>query len=396
MVAVIVGLLLITIFILPFFWFPYVFLVAATVVFAVLFLPWRRVARSPLPPDALQKHLVFQLRREGLRVEEDPEGTKVRLGSVAALRFRISPVSSGSELRYQPYATPSGWGTLITLLILAWTSLIGAVAVFYVERKARRFARDRLGALVTAADSLPPPPPDDIRVLLVHSLSEGHRIASEAYEAQRSNLGDTVALIAVSGVGVWALALFGLFFGLAPESPWHRWAALLGLATAVAFVVTLGLEWAAWRRFRPRLRESRSWAERLQLALARETAREPPAAAEPSNVELLMDLSREIPAWLRMRRRAGLSGDQAAGWVVFILASVAFMAFSLALEFAFMSAFLYAVPAVLGGTGSAVAAYVYWARWRETQERAMASTLDEWGRRTETLRSRLDRFLEDL
>ncbi len=187
LVVAIVVLLVAVILILPPLFFPFFFLfgalIAATVVFAILFLPWRPVARSPLPPDSLQKHLVYQLRREGFRVEESAEGTKVRLGSIAALRFRILPDAGGSEVRWQTYATSSGWGTLITLIVLVWTSLVGIVAVVLVEHKARRFARDRLAALVTAVDSLPPPPADDIRVMLVHSLSEGHRLASDAYDA---------------------------------------------------------------------------------------------------------------------------------------------------------------------------------------------------------------------
>jgi len=109
-----------------------------------------------------------------------------------------------------------------------------------------------------------------------------------------------------------------------------------------------------------------------------------------------MGLSEQIPTWLRMRRWAGLSGDQAAGWVVFIFSFVAFWILWLALDFAFMGAVLYALLAGLAGVGSAVGAYVYWARWREKQEQTIERTLDEWRRRTDSLRSRLDRFLQDL
>jgi hypothetical protein len=109
-----------------------------------------------------------------------------------------------------------------------------------------------------------------------------------------------------------------------------------------------------------------------------------------------MGLSEQIPTWLRMRRRAGLSGDQAAAWMVFILSFLAFWVLWLAFDLAFMGAFLYALLAGLGGVGMAVAAYVYWTRWREKQEEAVERTLGEWRQRTESLRSRLDRFLQDL
>lgn len=400
LVATIVVLLLIVVVILPplLFWFSFlaVSLIGVTLVFAALFLPWRRVARSPLPPDSLQKHVVYQLRREGLRVEEGTEGTKVRLGSVAALRVRFLPLPGGSEMRYQPYATSSGWGTLITLIVLVWTSLIGLLTVVYVERKARRFARDRLAAIVTGVDSLPPPSTEDIRVLLVHGLSEGHRLASDAYEAQRSALGDSVALVAVTGLAVWALALVLLVFGLPPGSPWREGAPLLGLPLAIGVGVTLGLEWAVWRRARPRILASRGWAERLRIALIREASRQPPAPAELSSVELLMELSEQIPAWLRLRRWVGLSGDQAAGWVVFLLGFIAFWILGLAFDLAYTGAFLDGLLAGLAGAAAAVGAYVYWARWRTKQEETIERTLDEWRRRTESLRSRLDGFLQDL
>ncbi len=386
--------------ILPPLFFPFFFLfgalIAATVVFAILFLPWRRVARSPLPPESLQKHLVYELRREGLRVEESPEGTKVRLGSIAALRFRIVPDAGGSEVRYQTYATSSGWGTLITLIVLVWTSLIGVVAVILVEHKARRFARDRLAALVTAVDSLPPPPADDIRVLLVHSLSEGQRVASEAYEFQRSDLGDWMAIVAVSGLAVWALALLALFFGLPSENPWRSGAPLFGLATFIGIGVTLSLEWAVWRHARSRILAARGWAERLRLALDREASRRAPMPAEPSSVELLLGLSEQIPTWLRLRRRAGLSADQAASWVVFALSFGAFWVLWLAVSFALAGGFLFALVAGVAGTGLGVAAYIYWARWRQKQEETIERTLLEWRQRAESLQSRFDRFLQDL
>lgn len=400
LVAAIIVLLVVVIVILPpvflFYSFLSATLIAATVVFAALFLPWRPVARSPLPPESLRKHIVYQLRREGLRVEESPEGTTVRLGSVAALRFRILPLSGGSEVRYQAYATPSGWGTLITLIVLVWTSLIGVLVVVYVEHKARRFARDRLRAVVIGVDSLPPPSTDDIRVLLVHCLSEGHRLASDAFEAQRSALGDAMALAAVAGLAVWAVVLLGLFLGLPPESSWRGGATPLGVATLIGAGMTLALEWAVWRRARPRILASRRWAERLRAALVRETSRQPPAPAEPSSAELLMGLSEQIPAWLRARRWAGLSGDQAAGWVVFLLSFVAFWILWLAIDFAFMAATPYAVLAAAGGVVLAIGAYVYWARWRERQERTIERTMEEWRERTQRLRSRLERFLQDL
>ncbi len=400
LVAAIVVLLLIAIFILPPGPSPFIFLavslIGVTVVFAGLFLPWRKVAQSPLGPDALQKHMVYQLRRGGLRVEESPEGTKVRLGSVAAVRFRIRAIAGGSEIRYQPYATSSGWGTLITLIVLMWTSLIGLIAIVHVEHKARRFARDRLRGIVTGVDSLPPPSPDDIRVLLVHGLSEGHRLASDAYEAQRSALGDMIAIVAVAGLAVWAITLLALFIGLPAESPWREGLSLLGLSTLIGGGATAGLEWAVWRRARPKILASRGWVERLRLALVRETSRRPPAPAEPSSAELLIELSEQIPGWLRVRRWAGLSGDQAAGWTVFIASFFAFWAFWLAFDFAFMGVALVALLAALCGTGLAVAAYVYWARWRAKQEEAIERTLAEWRQRVEALRSRLDRFLQDL
>lgn len=371
-------------------------LIAATLVFAVLFLPWRRVALSPLPAESLARHIVHQLRRQGLRVEERPEGITVRLDPVTAVRFRTVAVEGGSQLLYQPYATPSGWGTLITLLVLVWTSVLGIVAIVLVAWKARRFATGPLASLVGAVDSLPPPPSDDIRVLLVDGLSEGHRLASEAYEAQRSSYYDTLAVLGVVGLAVWVFVLLVLFFTLPSPSPWREWASLLGLSTLIAGAATAGMMWATRRRTRPRLLASREWAERLRSALNRESVREAPGPEEPSSVELLLDASGQVPGWLRVKRWSGLSGDQAAGWVVILLGFVAFWVVWLAVDLAFAGAFLYAVLAAAAGTAMFAGAYVYWARWRRKQDEEIAETLEEWQERAQALRSRLDRFLQDL
>ncbi len=205
-----------------------------------------------------------------------------------------------------------------------------------------------------------------------------------------------MAVVAVAGLAVWAIALFGLFFGLPAENPSHQGMGLFGLSATVAVVATLGLEWLVWRHARPRILAARSWAERLRIALVRETSRQVPTPAEPSSVELLMGLSEQIPKWLRMRRWAGLSGDQAAGWVVFILSFVAFWMFWLAADFAIVGGFVFTLLAALGGVGLAVAAYVYWARWREKQEETTERTLLEWRQRAESLRSRFDQFLQGL
>ena len=399
LVAVIVALLVITAVIsLPQIWIYSILsvvLIAATLVFAVLFLPWRPVARSPLPPASLARHLVFQLRREGFRVEEHAEGTTVRLDPVTAVRFRTLEAEGGSELRYQPYATSSGWGTLITLIVLVWTSVIGIVAIALVAWKGRRFARERLAALVVAVDSLPPPS-DDIRVLLVDGLSEGHRLASEAYEAQRSSYYDTLAVLGVAGLAIWALVLFVLFFALPPGSPWRDWVPLIWISTLVAGAATAALMWVVRRQTRPRLLASRAWAERLEVALNRETAREAPRPEEPSSVELLLDTSGQISGWLQMKRWAGLSGDQAAGWVVIIVGFTAVWVLWLAVELLFTGQSLFGILVAAGGTGLAVAAYLYWGRWRRKQDEVIAKTLEEWRERAQSLRSRLDRFLQDL
>ena len=109
-----------------------------------------------------------------------------------------------------------------------------------------------------------------------------------------------------------------------------------------------------------------------------------------------MALSEQIPGWLRTRRWAGLSGDQAAGWIVFILSFFAFWAFWLAADFGYMGAIPIALLAGGMGLSLAVAAYVYWSRWRARQEETIQRTLAEWRQRTESLRSRFDRFLQDL
>ncbi len=376
---------------------PLGFAVAATVVLAGLFLPKFPLVDSPGQPEQVLARVAYEIRRMGLRVEERPGSITVRLGSTVAVRLHAGRSPAGSKIRYQAYATPAGWGTLVTLIVIVWTAPAGVGTQLYAFRKARGFARDVVAPFVRRTESATPSrPEDETQALLISGLSEAHRLAAEAYESLRSAYEDWLVLAGFSGVLVW-----GVIFAVLIAMPYLRPFAmdLLGIvaiSTATGIVTAATLLSLVWRRVRPRLIGNHSWSERLHWALLRETGRAPVDAAQPSSAEILLDASKQIPSWLEARRRAGLSADQAADWVVFVVFLSAGWAFFFGLSELFGGRLLSALPGLASGLGLLFIAFLLWTHWKRQRDAAIARTREEWRRRMEAVQSTFDRFLKDL
>lgn len=373
------------------------FSVAAAILLSILFLPKFSLVTSSAMPGQVLSHIAYQLRRRGFRVEEISNHATIRLGSTVAVRIHARRSLAGSRVSYQGFATPAGWGTLVTLIVIPEAAPAGVAAILYVFWKFRRFARDVVLPLVREAESgAPPGREDETRALLLSGLSEGHRLAAEAYEALRSAYTDSVVLAGVTGFLAWAVVLVVLVllpFLLVLPGGWFSMiavAAAVGIGTA-AFLVLL-----IRRKIGGQMALCRSWSDRLRDALSREAIRAPVEAAEPSAVELLLDASRQIPSWLEGRRRAGLSADQAADWMVFVAALASGYAFFYGILRLLQGGLLDGSLEVLAGVGLGCLAYGLWAHWKRKRDEAIARTREEWHRRIDALQSRLDHFLQDL
>lgn len=371
------------------------FSVAAAAVLLGLFLPKFSLATSTADAGRVLSHIAYQFRRRELRVEETSDSATIRLGSTVALRVHVRRSLTGSRIAWQAYATPAGWGTLATLIVLVWGAPASLGVILYVFRKGRRFARDVVIPLVRESESAALPREDEVRTMLISGLSEGHRLASESYEALRSSYTDSVAIVGVTAGLVWSTVFVVLL--LTPPLA-GDWMGAAGVGIVAGVLTGLGLYIELRRRTARRLHTLRAWSVRLREALSRETTQAELAAPELSSVELLLEASRQIPTWLQARRRVGLSADQVADWIVFILSLAAFWTGWTAVAQLFTPAppFLIVILEFAATVILAVAAYLIWGRWKKKRDEALARTQAEWGRRINALQAKLDGFFEEL
>ncbi len=369
----------------------------AAALLAGLFLPKFALARSSLAPEQISPRLAHELRAGGYRVAEKPGRIDVRIGRVAALKVWVRPDPPGVEVRYQLDATPTGWGVIMffTIIVGFALGLVAIPTILYVFVRVHRFAEGRIDPLVSRLSAGGVSPPEDVRAMLVDGLAEARRFAEEAYEAERTSHQDAHAVVLFATLLVWVFLLIGLLLSLPPADPWRRGANPLLVATGSAAALGLTASALVWRHFRARIRSYRAWAERLRAALRLETSRTALEGPAPSAFETLMEASAEVPRWIEAHRRAGLSRDPAAG---FLLVGMAIWTITL-LEGAVVSAG-YGAPlqALFGGAaiGLSLALYAFYRRWKRTWEASARRSLAEWRRRLDEARGRMERYLQEL
>lgn len=369
---------------------------AAALLVAGLFLPRHRLGSVRASPDEALADLGHRLRLAQYRVAEAPGLLTVRIGRLSAIEIRAKRGVDGSEILYEAYATSSGWSVILILLFLGWTSFLVIPLSLYLFVQVWLFARHRVAPLLRPEGRLREPRPrDDVREALVEGLAEGHRLAAEAYEAERSSYQDAVALLLFGAIVVGFLAFVG-FLVWSSEPDWSsRLTASILLAGlfASAFAVSIGL--LIRRRYRPRLLRYRSWVDRLRTGLAREAALSEAPEVGPSTFELLAEASREVPTWLAVTRRSwhGRPADQL---LIFALGGVAFSLFAAAFVMAQTEGVLLGLWPGLGGFALAAAAYVLYRRSQLEQARATTRELSTWDQRWQGVRTKMERYLRDL
>src|SRR3989442_117526 len=201
---------------------------------------------------------------------------------------------------------------LLTALVVTAVGTPFAIALAVaVGWRAGGFARGRgHAALAASAATSTPPPSDEVRTLLVGSLSSGLRIAEQAYDAQRKAYTDARVLAVLGGFVLWTVLLVSLFLVLnGVNLLTGRWEIPIVGATTGAILTGGALLVASRRRYGARLSRYLDWTSRLGEAMGREMARtaEPPSTA--STVELLLEASTQVPEWLDAQRKARLSAD---------------------------------------------------------------------------------------
>ncbi len=371
-------------------------IVAGGAFLGITFLPKYPVRDVRAEPGAALAYLANRLRLMGYRVAESPGRLTVRIGSFSAILVTARPTPSGCRVLYQPFATPSGWGTLLTLLIIVYTGLAGLGLAAYGFLRAWSFSSSVVAPLLPADGSLPEIPVEDrTRSMLLETLSEAHRAAAEATEALRSNYGDLQAIVIGGAIVVW-LFVFVLFASADVSADFTArmtMGAVRATAAVAAAAIPLGI--LIRIRLRPNVLLHRAHTERLRAAMARASAPGAPEGSEPSAFELLMDASVEVPSWIKVSRRGGLNRDPAAGLFILVAAVWSFSLVSAAFSFVFFNPVLAALLGSLGIALSVIATLLY-RRWKRRWEEETQRALRDWKGRIDRIRAEMSRYIEDL
>jgi len=364
---------------------------AALIVLVSLRLPLGVVRATP---SAGLAYLAHHLRSASFRVAEEPGKLTVRVGALLLLRFDARDSADGSEIRYRADLDPVGWAGWLLLMGLVILLLTGVPALLMVARL--RGLEMRVLRPAIPADGVLPQlsAPDAARAALADGLAESHRLAAEAYEATRASYWDLLGITALVGILAGVVFLFaGLLLSPGPDAI-QRATTLLPPAAALGAGVAAPLGMFVRRRVRPRLRESRVWAERLRAAIDPKTAGAPPPPGR-SRFELLAEASRQVPGWLEARRRAGLSAEPGLFSLLWLLlgyeVELVVVGWWRVGEDPIAAAGAFAGSALLG-----IGLYVWSRRWARRQREAASRHLAAWNERFEGVRTQIEAYLRDL
>jgi len=301
-------------------WFLWAPVLAALAVLPAAFLREAELDTGLEAPAQVRAALAANLRGEGLEVGAEPDAIWVRIDALSAVRIRARTTDRGTVLSSQARATIAGWLLLLGLVASVVGSLPAVALTLVLFRRANRFARARAPAAFGGKGGTAVSSGDEVRAILVGSLSSALRIAREASDAQRKAYTDALTIIAVAAFTSWTALLIGLFVALNGFNLiTGQWDVPIVGATGGTLVLSVVLLSVVRRRFLPRLARYRTWIDRLSDAFDREMS---PEAAEPSaasTFELLAEASTQVPDWLDAQRRAGLSSDPATSFAILIL-----------------------------------------------------------------------------
>ena len=371
------------------------FVFAPLALFAAVFL-WRfRIGHVAGPPEQVLAAIAHAMRRSLYRVTEEPGQLTIRIGSISAVKVRARATAGGTDLTYTPYGTTTGWSLLMVMFFLWELAVFTAPVVLFILVQVRDFVRGRILPYVSAGGFPPAPAPGDVQAMLIDGLSEGHRLASEAVEAEQSSYQDLLVFGFFLGFVTWAL-VFIMWFLSSAESDFAlrlQDSSLIALAVGAAVTVAFGL--GIRHVFRPRLLRMKAWAGRLREALERETGWAPPQETAPSAFEIVSEATGEVPLWLAALRRGGLSREPGTWAAILVAAFWGATLLWLAVTLVALS-LLIAVPLGAGGFGLLSLAYLLYRGWHRKVETERANALSTWGTRLSSIRAQMERFLQDL
>lgn len=382
-------------------WFLWVPVLAALVVLPVIFLREIDLRTYLRTPEEVQDSLVSNARGAGGTVRVESHGFTMRLTALAAIRFRLRVSEGGTVLSYALRPTPAGWALLAVLVASGFGSSLAIAATIGLAWRAKRSASGEATATI-AAPSLGtvPSSPDEVRGLLFGSLSSAMHIVDQAIDAQEKAYTDARVYVTIGGFVLWTALLIGLFLALNGFNLLTgRWDVPIVGATTASLLSGAVLLIVLRQRYRPRLTLYHAWVDRFRTAMERELARSvsgPTETPVASTFELLLEASAQVPDWLDAQRKAGMSADP---WTAFAVLVLSGFCASMIINglFSGLRGDLSAVPifGIAAAVGAGITAWIS-VRWQRDTKAKLALARSGWDTQLLALRSRMDRFLEEI
>lgn len=379
-------------------WFLWAPLLAALAVLPAVFLREVDLAAGLHGPPQVRDTLAADLRTAGIATTTESDSVIARTDALSKIRFRTRITDQGTVLSGQLRPTPTGWILLAALLVSVVGSGPASILILALFLRATRVARSHgptafrgaVAATRTAAEG-------EIHGMLIGSLSSALGMSRDALEAQGKAYTDAKSYLLMTAFTVWLAVLIGLFVALNGFNlETGVWDVPLAGAMGAAFVVAVGLFVVLRRRFVPRLARYRTWRDRLSAAFESEMSQSTGEPSPASTFELLAEASAQVPDWLDARRLAGLSGDPKASFTILFLSSACASFLLNGMIAGLRGAYVALVTdSVLAGLLAGFAVWIY-LRFRRREDARLGQSRAAWDNHMRALRTRMDRFLEEL
>jgi hypothetical protein len=346
-------------------------------------------------PKIVLNNLAHKLRVTRYRVEETKDELIARVDTLSAIRIRARASESGTELTYRMDATPTGWAVMLILLFIWYFSILIAPVVLFMLRRTKRFAREHVATSMVSSQA----PVQDSTSLRIHktlidNLSEGYRLSSEAYEAEKLNYEDNIIILVMLGFLVLAGTAIA-FLTINTSALFEGVPVSFLLSVAIASAFTLLSVWLLCRRVKPRLKELKDWASRLEGALVREISSTKPKDEEPSAFELLTDAWKHVPKWLEVRRKSGLYREPGTWMLILCLGVLAFTGLVFAITMFVQNPLASVIAGVLSAGGLYVV-HILYTRSRRRLDEERDRVLSDWNQRLGVMNSQMEKHLQEL
>lgn len=340
------------------------------------------------------RDLAIKSRLEGFWTMETENAISMKVNSWVMIKVELDGKRSGEGLNYRLEPTPTALGAMLIIILLGYTSFLMPPIAIWLFLSADNFARKSLIPMLDRELPSKKGASDEVRELLVISLSEARHLAIDASRALRSSYHDLILMTfgLLGLIGGVVLFVLMISFGFLTDTYYQMLVPLV-----LAFVISISLSVLVFylisRGLRAEVISAKDWVTRLEKALAREQVGWDVLEGE-GIVELLLQASSELPHWLQARNRGGYRNPGA--WLLFFFVgsfsfSLLMSGFSLLSSGSIDAGLLY----LAFGFGAIGVLYLIY-RALKKQERAEAFQIKEsWENRTKFIESRFEQILEE-